>query len=75
MRARREGRKARLQLARTATSEYSSLERYTTDDLVCLICKGTLVQCVALQPCGHNFCATCASNHFAALLRVCAPGL
>lgn len=57
-------------LARMQTSVYTTLELSTADDLVCQICLGTLHQCVALQPCGHNFCATCASQHFGTLLQV-----
>ncbi len=37
--------------------------------LQCQICLSTLRDCVALEPCGHNFCAACLSHHFAALLR------
>ena len=57
-------------MARTQTSMYTTLERSTAEDLVCQICLDMLHQCVALQPCGHNFCATCASQYLANLLQV-----
>ena len=34
----------------------------------CQICLDTLSDCVAISPCGHNFCAPCLSHHLAALL-------
>lgn len=48
---------------RTATSRYTTAEQSTLEDLKCQICLNTLRQCVALEPCGHNFCATCLSHH------------
>ena len=42
-------------------------------DLICQICLGPLRSCLALKPCGHNFCASCLSHHFAALLQVQPP--
>jgi hypothetical protein len=55
------------------TSRYTTAEASTLDDLQCQICLGTLESCVALEPCGHNFCAACLSNHFAAQLQVSSP--
>ena len=40
----------------------------TLDDLQCQICLSLLRDCVALEPCGHNYCAACLSHHLAALL-------
>lgn len=48
---------------RTATSRYTTAEQSTLEDLKCQICLTTLRQCVALEPCGHNFCACCLSHH------------
>jgi hypothetical protein len=48
---------------RTATSRYTTAEQSTLEDLKCQICLNTLRQCVALEPCGHNFCACCLSHH------------
>lgn len=48
---------------RTATSRYTTFEQSTLEDLKCQICLTTLKNCVALEPCGHNFCATCLSHH------------
>lgn len=48
---------------RTATSRYTTYEQSTLEDLKCQICLTTLKNCVALEPCGHNFCATCLSHH------------
>ncbi|GAB4822418.1 hypothetical protein N2152v2_009464 [Parachlorella kessleri] len=59
---------AAFKLSRSKTSTYATAEATTLDDLQCQICLGTLRACVALEPCGHNFCATCLSHHFAALL-------
>ena len=55
---------------RTATSRYTTAASATPDDLQCQICLGALRACVALDPCGHNYCAACLSHHFAALLEV-----
>mmetsp|Transcript_10088 Transcript_10088/g.28969 ORF Transcript_10088/g.28969 Transcript_10088/m.28969 type:complete len:837 (-) Transcript_10088:38-2548(-) len=57
------------QLYKTATSRYNTKEWTTLDDLQCQICLSVLTQCVALVPCGHNFCATCLSQHFGSLLQ------
>ncbi|KAK9817719.1 hypothetical protein WJX72_001212 [[Myrmecia] bisecta] len=56
-------------LQRTQTSRYTTAEFSTLDDFQCQICLGTLRACVALEPCGHNFCAACLSHHFASLLQ------
>ncbi|PRW60207.1 E3 ubiquitin- ligase CHFR isoform X4 [Chlorella sorokiniana] len=56
-------------LARCQTSSYSTKDAITLEDLQCQICLCTLRDCVALEPCGHNYCAACLSHHFAALLR------
>jgi len=60
-------------LQRTTTSRYTTKCTATADDLRCQICLGTLRSCVALEPCGHNYCAVCLSNHFAALLEARRP--
>ena len=60
----------RRKLERTATSDYTTAESSTLDDFQCQICLSTLRDCVALEPCGHNWCATCLSHHFASLLQV-----
>ncbi|GBF89177.1 hypothetical protein Rsub_01894 [Raphidocelis subcapitata] len=54
---------------RTATSRYTTAEQSTLEDLRCQICLGTLSKCVALEPCGHNFCAPCLSHHLASQLQ------
>ena len=61
---------SRRKLERVATSDYTTAESSTLDDFNCQICLGTLKDCVALEPCGHNWCATCLSHHFASLLQV-----
>ncbi|KAL0025671.1 hypothetical protein WJX77_003216 [Trebouxia sp. C0004] len=63
----------RRRLERTATSDYTTAESSTLDDFQCQICLGTLRDCVALEPCGHNWCATCLSHHFASLLQSGVP--
>ncbi|KAL4428663.1 hypothetical protein ABPG77_009769 [Micractinium sp. CCAP 211/92] len=55
-------------LARCVTNQYSSPQTITLDDLQCQICLSVLRDCVALEPCGHNYCAACLSHHLAALL-------
>jgi len=60
-------------LQRTTTSRYTTKCTATADDLRCQICLGMLRSCVALEPCGHNYCAVCLSNHFAALLEARRP--
>ena len=57
-------------LQRSLTSTYTTAEASTLEDFQCQICLSTLRSCVALEPCGHNFCATCLSHHFASLLQV-----
>ena len=57
-------------LQRSLTSTYTTAEAATLEDFQCQICLSTLRSCVALEPCGHNFCATCLSHHFASLLQV-----
>ena len=54
---------------RTATSRYTTAEQSTLEDLKCQICLNSLRQCVALEPCGHNFCATCLSHHLGSQLQ------
>eukprot|EP00887_Chlorella_sp_A99_P003054 scaffold9.g3054.t1 len=61
-------RRAATRLRRTATSTYTTADDTTTEDLQCTICLCTLRDAVALEPCGHSYCAVCLSNHFAALL-------
>lgn len=60
----------RRKLERSATSDYTTAESSTLDDFQCQICLGPVKQCVSLEPCGHNWCATCLSHHFASLLQV-----
>ncbi|KAL4447679.1 hypothetical protein ABPG75_004898 [Micractinium tetrahymenae] len=55
-------------LARGVTNQYSTPQTITLDDLQCQICLSVLRDCVALEPCGHNYCAACLSHHLAALL-------
>lgn len=55
-------------LARCVTNQYSTPQTITLDDLQCQICLSVLRDCVALEPCGHNYCAACLSHHLAALL-------
>lgn len=57
-------------LQRTFTSLYTTAESSNAMDLICQICLGPFRDCVALQPCGHSFCAPCLSHHFAAILQV-----
>ncbi|KAF6266719.1 hypothetical protein COO60DRAFT_10326 [Scenedesmus sp. NREL 46B-D3] len=54
---------ASVSIFRTATSRYTTAEQSTLEDLKCQVCLTTLRQCVALEPCGHNFCACCLSHH------------
>eukprot|EP00877_Chromochloris_zofingiensis_P000217 jgi/Chrzof1/10196/Cz04g32100.t1 len=54
---------------RTTTSRYTTAEQSTLEDLKCQICLNTLHKCVALEPCGHNFCATCLSHHLGSQLQ------
>ena len=51
------------------TCKYSTAERCTLEDFKCHICLSTVVACVTIEPCGHNFCATCLSNHVARQLE------
>ena len=53
-----------------ATSDYTTAEGCQLDDFQCQICLGTLRACVTLKPCGHHWCATCLSQHFARQLQV-----
>lgn len=57
------------------TSKYTTADASTLEDFQCQICLGTLRSCVALEPCGHNFCAPCLSHHFASqlMVRSCQP--
>ncbi|BDA46284.1 hypothetical protein COCOBI_08-3760 [Coccomyxa sp. Obi] len=55
-------------LQRMTTSKYTTADASTLEDFQCQICLGTLRSCVALEPCGHNFCAPCLSHHFASQL-------
>lgn len=53
-----------------ATSKYTTPDSSQPGDMICQICLGPLRACLALKPCGHNFCAACLSHHFASLLQV-----
>ncbi len=53
-----------------ATSKYTTADASTLEDFQCQICLSTLRDCVAIEPCGHNFCASCLSHHFASQLLV-----
>ena len=64
------GDKMPASLQRTATSRYTTADSSEPGDMMCQICLGPLRSCLALQPCGHNFCAACLSHHFASLLQV-----
>ena len=55
---------------RMATSKYTTARMSTLEDFQCQICLSTLRDCVAIEPCGHNFCAACLSHHFASQLLV-----
>lgn len=55
-------------LQRTNTSSYTTAEAASSEDMQCTICLSILKDAVALEPCGHSYCAVCLSNHFAALL-------
>ncbi|CAD7704362.1 unnamed protein product [Ostreobium quekettii] len=56
-------------LSRSTTSRYTTAEQSTLDDFQCQICLGTLRCCVAIEPCGHNFCACCLSQYFGTQLE------
>jgi hypothetical protein len=56
-----------------ATSRYTTADLSTLEDFQCQICLSTLRGCVAIEPCGHNFCASCLSHHFASQLLVHFP--
>ena len=60
-------------LCRSTTSRYTTAEQSTLDDFQCQICLGTLRSCVAIEPCGHNFCATCLSQYFGTQLESGVP--
>jgi hypothetical protein len=60
-------------LQRSATVRYTSRpDDLSLDDLGCAICLGTLSSAVAIEPCGHSFCATCLSHHFGSQLKASA---
>ncbi|GMH36421.1 hypothetical protein BSKO_04289 [Bryopsis sp. KO-2023] len=56
-------------LCRSSTSRYTTAEQSTLDDFQCQICLGTLKGCVAIETCGHNFCAPCLSQYFGTQLE------
>ncbi|KAL4856875.1 hypothetical protein ACK3TF_002919 [Chlorella vulgaris] len=56
-------------LSRCTTNKYTTPQAVTLEDLQCQICLCTLRDCVALEPCGHSFCAACLSHHLASLLE------
>ena len=57
-------------LRRSATSLYTTPEAAMEEPsiLQCQICLDTFVNAVALEPCGHSFCAACLSQYLAACL-------
>lgn len=56
-------------LARNTTSEYVNAAQASLDDLECPICYEHLKKAVALEPCGHSFCAVCLAQHFGQQLQ------
>ena len=52
----------------SATSRYTSLDKFDIDDFKCPICLNFLNNCVTIMDCGHNFCA--GSNKTAASLNI-----
>jgi hypothetical protein len=54
-------------------SMHQALSDAMCDNLpYCPLCGGLLDGAVALQPCGHTFCATCLSSHLGAQLQTSA---
>jgi hypothetical protein len=62
-------KRASAKLTRTTTSKYTSAAEAILDDLACPICLELLDRAVALEPCGHSFCAACLAQHLGAQLR------
>lgn len=58
-------------MKRSATSLYITPEAALAEPftLHCQICLDTLKNAVALEPCGHSYCAICLSHHFGSCLE------
>ncbi|KXZ54312.1 hypothetical protein GPECTOR_5g397 [Gonium pectorale] len=58
--------------AKSESSDVPSTNRYPAaaaqSELVCGLCGSGLAGAVALQPCGHTFCAHCLSDHMLAAM-------
>jgi len=61
-------RALRRSLSKWQTCRYTSAEQCTLEDFTCQICLRPLKDCVTIEPCGHNFCATCLSNYVSSRL-------
>lgn len=71
-RAARQPKRTGSSLRRSATSTYTTPDAALADPsslLSCQICLDVMRDAVALEPCGHTFCAPCLSHHLAACLR------
>ena len=51
-------------LERVPTSKYNDEGSTSLADLRCMVCLGTVTAALALEPCGHTFCAACLSQYF-----------
>jgi pSer/pThr/pTyr-binding forkhead associated (FHA) protein len=55
-------------VARTTTSKYTTAAEASLEDLECPICHDLLEKAIALEPCGHSFCATCLAQYLGSQL-------